>query len=198
MRIPTFRNVSEQRAFTVTELLVVIGIVALLSAILFPVLARAKAAAQVTTCMSNLRQIGLGTTLYAGDNGDFLMPRSQSAADPPVAEWTERLKSYGVSSRVLRCPADCYYDISSGSRDCSNNFHKRTGSSYSYNGRNIEEKFSTLTSAPDSSKTALMIEHLPFHDDINFATGRIRTLFFDLHVAPVPWGQRMQVLDPQN
>jgi prepilin-type N-terminal cleavage/methylation domain-containing protein len=64
VRRPTFA------AFTLIELLVVIAIVAILAAILFPVFARAKEMAKKTTCLSNLKQIGLATTLYAGDYDD--------------------------------------------------------------------------------------------------------------------------------
>ena len=57
-------------AFTLIELLVVIAIIAILAAILFPVFAQAKAAAKKTVCLSNVKQINLGTTMYLGDSDD--------------------------------------------------------------------------------------------------------------------------------
>jgi len=59
-----------RRAFTLIELLVVIAIIAILAAILFPVFAQAKEAAKGATCVSNLKQIGLGFMLYQSDYDD--------------------------------------------------------------------------------------------------------------------------------
>ena len=59
-----------RRAFTLIELLVVIAIIAILAAILFPVFAQAKEAAKKTSCLSNLKNIGLAMTLYQNDSDD--------------------------------------------------------------------------------------------------------------------------------
>jgi len=61
---------SRVRAFTLIELLVVIAIIAILAAILFPVFAQAKAAAKKTVCLSQTKQVGLGSLMYAGDFDD--------------------------------------------------------------------------------------------------------------------------------
>jgi len=80
------------RGFTLIELLVVIAIVAILASLLLPGVAGAKDQARRTVCRSNLRQFGLGVSMYASDNSDRLLQtiRSRVGYRYPVATFLRK------------------------------------------------------------------------------------------------------------
>ena len=120
-------------AFTFIELLMVIAILAILAAILFPAFARARENARKASCQSNLKQIGLGTAQYSQDYDEKLYPHrfnattgknplltanggpgpdagiTESAADkgaPSKIFWISLLQPYVKSYQVFVCPSN--------------------------------------------------------------------------------------------
>ncbi|HSV14210.1 MAG TPA: prepilin-type N-terminal cleavage/methylation domain-containing protein [Tepidisphaeraceae bacterium] len=95
--------------FTLTELLVVVGLIALLLALLMPVVGKARAAANSTGCLSNLRQMGIAWTMYAAENkGRLLENLKPTPLNPDIAwrgYWTGVLDGYQVRGDALLCPA---------------------------------------------------------------------------------------------
>lgn len=92
-----------RRAFTLIELLVVIAIIAVLASMLFPVFAAARERARITTCASNLRQLGLAGRMYAQDYDDQLF-RSRTLYNPQPA-LVAAFQPYCKNAGIFYCPS---------------------------------------------------------------------------------------------
>ncbi|MCW5946937.1 MAG: prepilin-type N-terminal cleavage/methylation domain-containing protein [Fimbriimonadales bacterium] len=139
-----------RKGFTVIELLVVIAIIAILAALIFPVLAKARNSAKQSTCLSNLKQIGGAFSIYMQDYDDR-WPLGLDPADkytpqiwsgfpefqariPELPLMHELLQTYLPSRRVWECPADRGQIIDDISFELMQTFHsfRQYGSSYYY------------------------------------------------------------------
>ncbi|HEX8466018.1 MAG TPA: DUF1559 domain-containing protein [Abditibacterium sp.] len=94
---------ASRRAFTLIELLVVIAIIAILASILFPVFGRARENARRSSCMSNLKQIGLGMIQYTQDYDERFLDQEPTATIP--IHFGHLLQPYIKSKQIFVCPS---------------------------------------------------------------------------------------------
>jgi prepilin-type N-terminal cleavage/methylation domain-containing protein/prepilin-type processing-associated H-X9-DG protein len=112
------QNNLQHRGFTLIELLVVIAIIAILASILFPVFARARENARRASCLSNLKQIGLGVMMYTQDYDETYPPYGCTiGATPPNGwvgsweqtnqrwDWPNIIYPYVKSNQLYICPS---------------------------------------------------------------------------------------------
>jgi prepilin-type processing-associated H-X9-DG protein/prepilin-type N-terminal cleavage/methylation domain-containing protein len=95
------KKVATARGFTLVELLVVIGIIALLISILLPALGKARAQANSVACMSNLRQMGIALTMYINETKHYPGAQAITPGRDPFAIWPTRLRAMLRSSPVV-------------------------------------------------------------------------------------------------
>lgn len=95
----------KRHGFTLIELLVVIGIIGLLAALIFPVLARVREKGRQTSCLSNERQLGIAMLQYVSDN-DERFPTETSPVARPGDTWVSQCYPYFRTPQILRCPDD--------------------------------------------------------------------------------------------
>ncbi len=96
-----------RRGFTLIELLVVIAIIAILAAILFPVFARAREKARQSSCLSNMKQLGLAFLQYAQDYDEMCPLNYQYPLNAAVGYqlYQHQLSPYVKNRQIFTCPS---------------------------------------------------------------------------------------------
>jgi prepilin-type N-terminal cleavage/methylation domain-containing protein len=153
-----------KRGFTLTELLAVIAIIALLAALLLPVLSHAKTSASKATCSSNLRQIDLAVAMYVDDHADVI--HALTNQDAIYFTYKDSILPYlsrngSITNDILfTCPADNFDCTQSAIQDffafdqvTGTGFHHLSDtdySSYFFNGE-ADDSETRLAGRPFSS-----------------------------------------------
>src|SRR6266498_5610709 len=100
----------KSKGFTLIELLVVIAIIAILAAILFPVFAQAREAARKASCLSNLRQLGLGMNMYTQDYDErfpnWAWGNTYGGRGSAFGHWHSAIFPYVKNTGIYQCPSD--------------------------------------------------------------------------------------------
>jgi len=169
-------NMKNQKAngFTLIELLVVIAIIGVLASMLMPAMARAKLKAKDTTCLNNLKQIGVALYMYADDHQSLLpdaeplpsQPLDPAAPMPRISDVLGRYlgASSGAtnSSLIFKCPLDKAGDFQ------AKTLFESEGSSYEWNYIYSGKKLGTLNQSRfrgsiGDEKSMLMYDYYNFH-----------------------------------
>ncbi|MDR1282067.1 MAG: prepilin-type N-terminal cleavage/methylation domain-containing protein [Opitutaceae bacterium] len=202
-------------AFTLVELLTVIAVVGVLAGILVPVVGKARGSARTTACLSNLRQFGVASFLYANEHGGRL--NYQSSYPGTQGWWFTRFGSYLSTSASVRtaqtvwlCPAVTDRVAGGGGADAGKDYAMSGSVIFSQSGtaspvsRLLGDFESPARKAYiidiDATKNTALVNVSEFYDTLHGGKidfrhqGRANVLFLDGHVRsfgapPLPGGK---------
>lgn len=197
-----------KNAFTLIEMLVVIAIIAVLAALLFPVFARARSQSKKDVCLSNLRQLGQAVVMYAADYDEHIpyapSPVSKgilSANGSLFGEPTDTLvkvlpdvrtalQPYKTTPALFHCPLDQFYSRQGKQKPT---WFEEFGSSYEYDDKHALKVWS-LAAYPAAANNLLFWDEEYFHGGSSGQDGLLGAVFVDTHAKTITWQQRTEAL----
>jgi prepilin-type N-terminal cleavage/methylation domain-containing protein/prepilin-type processing-associated H-X9-DG protein len=130
--------------FTLVEILVVIAIIAVLAAILFPVIAGATRTARKATCISNLRQLVLAQKMYSDDYDRTIVPARAGSIT-----WCQILQPLMKSDQIIICPEDETRQTVSGTSDLPHSYGINYSLAYNTSGQPFVWSMSSINRTTD-------------------------------------------------
>jgi prepilin-type N-terminal cleavage/methylation domain-containing protein len=173
------------RAFTLIELLVVITIIGVLSALLLPAVAKARAGAGRARCAAQLHNVGQVLQMYFGENHNTLPKvNTMPSLRPPLNGYPSLVQLLAPyhrgDTRVFECPADQITQPTTDAPPGFETYFAREQSSYYWNA-DVSIYASRITELKNSDGVRLMQEYEPFHGRAG-VSGSMNRLYADLHV----------------